>query len=92
MVYPRRHVFGMEVIWVEFTFMDSLKTLVSHRYLSLRLKSLASVAGAGKSVLWYVNYHILILYLSYATLQFRNYPGHPLHAQVGTGVTGIFLL
>jgi hypothetical protein len=60
LVYPRKRILGMEVIWTEFSFMDSWKASVSHCNL-LRVaetKKFSPIAGAGKSVLWYINISI----------------------------------
>ena len=59
----------MEIYWSKFPLMDSWKTLVFRTLaLSLELIIFGCIAGAGKSVLWYVNlsiFSLLDLIISY---------------------------
>ena len=64
MVHPWRHVLGMEIVWSPgFPSMGSWETSVNPNssWLAQRLKFSVFVAGAGKSVLWYLKaFHIYI--------------------------------
>jgi hypothetical protein len=50
------------------------------------------VAGAGKSVLWYVNFSIFLSPRTYGVDQLRNHPGHRRHAEISACNPHLFLL
>ncbi len=60
---------------------------------SLGLIIFTSVAGAGKSVLWYANLSVFSFINSIGAItQFLNHPRHPRHVRVRTGIARILLL
>ena len=59
MVRSRKHILSMESVRSEFTFMDPWETFVVIRFSSFQRLTVCFVAGAGKSVLWYVEHWIL---------------------------------
>src|SRR5712672_1261518 len=70
--------------------MDSRKTFVVAQSSFLEIDGFL-LAGAGKSVLWYVK-HLIFRLGTHDVGQFLNYPGHHCDAESRTGVASILLL
>src|ERR1700722_13553311 len=68
MANSRRYLRKVEIFWSQFAVMDQWKTSVFRPYMPyLELMITASIAGAGKSVIWYDNLSVVV----FASLYFR---------------------
>ena len=94
MVDSWRNFLKVEMFWAKLALMDAWETFVFCAFtLLLELIIFTPVAGAGKSVLWYVNLSVFSLMNSKGAItKFVNYPGSPRHVRVRTGIARILLL